>query len=128
MQPPITFPDESSLAWPKVGLSRKQWMALGELEEHVYEMNSGRYNQLLGHSTNLQDGMERQCTRMAKQFFVLMAPKMTEGVVAAIGQQRQRVWHDVGRLWRPVFLDTQEDLQQQRFERCWCVMQCFSEG
>jgi len=32
------------------------------------------------------------------------------------------MWGDCGVLY---FWIRKEDLQQQRFERCWCVMQCF---
>ena len=124
-QPQTTFPDESSLAWPKVGMSRKQWMALGDLEEHVYEMNSGRYNQLLGHSTNLQDGMEHQCTRMAKQFFEADGTKNDWVLLLQLDSNDKEcgmMWGDCGVLY---FWIRKEDLQQRRFERCWCVMQCF---
>ena len=124
-QPQTTFPDESSLAWPKVGMTRKQWMALGELEEHVYEMNSGRYNQLLGHSTNLQDGMERLCTRMAKQFFEADGTPNEWVLLLQLDSNDKEcgmMWGDCGVLY---FWIRQQDLQQRRFERCWCVMQCF---
>lgn len=123
--PQITFPDESSAAWPKLGMVRKQWMALGDLEEHIYEMNADRYNQLLGHSTNVQEGMEPLCTRMAKQFF---EPDGTPNEWVLLLQLDSNdkecgmMWGDCGVLY---YWIRRQDLLQQRFERCWCVMQCF---
>lgn len=121
----MTFPDESSTAWPRVGLARKQWMALGDLEEHVYELNSGRYNQLLGHSTNLQEGMEPLCTRMAKQFFEQDGTPNEWVLLLQLDSNDKEcgmMWGDCGVLY---FWIRKQDLEQRRFERCWCVMQCF---
>ncbi|AUZ04225.1 hypothetical protein ADP71_04280 [Vitreoscilla sp. C1] len=124
--PQTTFPDESSVAWPKVGLTRKQWMSLGDLEEHVYELNSGRYNQLLGHSTNLQSGMEQLCVQMSQHFFETEHGSADDWVLLLQLDSNDKecgmMWGDCGVLY---FWIREQDLAQRRFEKCWCVMQCF---
>ena len=113
---------------------------LPEDEEDAYfdwmEEREGSCNKLLGHSDNIQDGMELECEFVANGIYCGDPSGYEKAKAMGLDKNAARwsllmqvesneelgmMWGDLGRLylWIP-----DEDLKAKRFEKTWLVLQC----
>ena len=113
---------------------------LPEEEDDAYfdwmDEREGSCNKLLGHSDNIQDGMELECENVANGIYCgdpsgyekakAMGLEKNAGRWKLLMQVESNeelcmMWGDMGRLYLWI---TEEDLKAKRFDKSWLILQC----
>ena len=113
---------------------------LPEEEEDAYfdwmEDREGSCNKLLGHSDNIQDGMELECEYVANGIYCGDPSGYEKAIEMGLEKNAARwkllmqvesneelgmMWGDLGRLYLWI---TEEDLKAKQFEKTWLILQC----
>lgn len=129
----IDFPDLESSVGEKLPLKE------GDVNKY-YEMLDGISepgNKLLGHSNNIQGGMELECELVSNNLYCGNSSGYVEGHARGLDKNTNRwnlllqvdsnedlgmVWGDAGRLY--VWI-TEEDLEEKNFQASWVILQCY---
>lgn len=100
------------------------------------EEREGGCNKLLGHSDNIQGGMELECEYVTHGLYCgdpsgyqkakalglhKNAARWTLLMQVESNEDIGMMWGDLGRLYLWI---TEEDLQARRFDKCWLILQC----
>ena len=100
------------------------------------EEREGACNKLLGHSDNIQGGMELECEYVTHGLYCgdpsgyqkakalglhKNAARWTLLMQVESNEDIGMMWGDLGRLYLWI---TEEDLQARRFDKCWLILQC----
>lgn len=113
---------------------------LPEEEDDAYfdwmEEREGSCNKLLGHSDNIQDGMELECEYVTNGIYCGDPSGYEKAKAMGLDKNAGRwkllmqvesneelgmMWGDLGRLYLWI---TDEDLKAKRFEKTWLILQC----
>ena len=109
-------------------------------EEHYFnwidDNEQGLINKLLGHSNNMQDGMELECALMSNGIYCEDSKGYSQENIKKFSNEAEKwtlllqidsnenlgmMWGDAGRLY---FWIKEEDLKNENFDQVWCVLQC----
>ena len=100
------------------------------------EEREGGCNKLLGHSDNIQGGMELECEYVTHGLYCgdpsgyqkakalglhKNAARWTLLMQVESNEDIGMMWGDLGRLYLWI---TEEDLKAKRFDKCWLILQC----
>ena len=100
------------------------------------EEREGECNKLLGHSDNIQGGMELECEYVTNGIYCGDPSGYVKAKARGLHKNAHRwhllmqvesneeigmMWGDMGRLYLWI---TEEDLKEKRFEKTWLVLQC----
>ena len=134
----ITF--ESRVDLPSYDSDILGDVELPEEEDDAYydwlEEREGQCNKLLGHSDNIQDGMELECEFVTNGIYCGNPSGYEKAKALGLDKNAARwnllmqvesnedlgmMWGDLGRLYLWI---TDEDLKARRFEKTWLILQC----
>jgi uncharacterized protein YwqG len=127
-------PDYQSSLMEEVNLSDEEYDSYYNLNE---DLNEGNVNKVLGHSNNIQGGMEYECELVSNGFYCGDAtayedPKAQTlkdnsgnwNLLLQIDSNEEEcgmMWGDSGRLY---FWIKDADLKEEKFENSWLILQC----
>lgn len=129
----IDFPDLESSAGEKLPLKEDDVDKYFEILDGISEPD----NKLLGHSNNIQGGMELECELVSQKLYCGDPSGYIEGRARGLDKNTNRwnlllqvdsnedlgmMWGDAGRLY--VWI-TDEDLEAKNFKAAWVILQCY---
>ena len=129
----IDFPDLESSAGEKLPLKEDDADKYYEILDGISEPD----NKLLGHSNNIQGGMELDCELVTQKLYCGDSSGYREGRARGLDKNTDRwnlllqvdsnedlgmMWGDAGRLY--VWI-TDEDLEAKNFNASWVILQCY---
>ena len=150
---PAGAPDDLEVTFDEAGLSFENRLDLlctdsdicDELDLPDEEMDDyfdwmdereGECNKLLGHSDNIQGGMELECEYVTNGIYCGDPSGYEKAKALGLHKNAARwnllmqvesnedigmMWGDLGRLYLWI---TEEDLKAKRFDKCWLILQC----
>ena len=150
---PAEVPDDLEVTFDEAGLSFESRLDLlstdsdicddldlpdEEMDDYFdwLEEREGACNKLLGHSDNIQGGMELECEYVTHGLYCgdpsgyqkakalglhKNAARWTLLMQVESNEDIGMMWGDLGRLYLWI---TEEDLQARRFDKCWLILQC----